>query len=128
MPRLDWTRHEAGWKAGRFYVEQVAPDLWACSRMRSGVPTVEMVASSRHEIHEGMERIDRKIRSTRRAAVYLVSLICFGTLAVRAANWDTQTAAAVSLLASAVATFCFIGVVEAWVSRTWEPPPRLPYR
>jgi uncharacterized membrane protein len=96
--------------------------------MRSGVPTVEMVAGSPRELQEGMEKTDRRIRSTRRAVCYLVAFAGFGVLALVSANWDARTAAAVTLLSSAIATFCFIGIIEAWVSRTWEPPPQRPYR
>ncbi len=128
MPRLDWKRQEEGWKAGRYYVEEIAPGTWTCSRMRSGVPTVEMVATSPRRLQEGMDKTERKIRSTRRALVYLIAFAAFAVLALRSANWDARAAAAVTLLASALATFCFIGIIEAWVSRTWEPPPRTPYR
>ena len=128
MPRLDWTKQDAGWRAGRYFIEEVAPDVWACSRLRSGSPSIEMIGRSKRELQEAIERRDRKVRSTLRAVLYVVAFGAFAVLAVRSANWETQTAAAVTLLASALATFCFIGIIEAWISRTWEPPPRLPYR
>lgn len=128
MPRLDWTKYEAGWRAGRYYVEEVAPDLWACSRMRSGLPVIEMMAGSRRGLQDAIEQRDRKIRATRRAIVYALGFLVFAVLAVRSTGWDERTAAAVTLLASFVATFCFVGIIEAWVSRTWQPPPRLPYQ
>lgn len=128
MPRLDWTEQEAGWRAGRYFIEELAPDVWACSRLRSGLPSIEMIANSKRELQEAIEKRDRKVRSTIRSVLYAMACVAFGVLAVSAANWETGNATAVTLLASAVATFCFIGIIEAWVSRTWEPPPRLPYR
>lgn len=128
MPRLDWTKHDEGWRAGRYLIEEVTPDVWACTSLRSGAPTIEMIAGSKRELQEAIESRDRKVRGTWRASLYAIALVAFAILTVRSANWGTQTAAAVTLLSSAAATFCFIGVIEAWVSRTWQPPPRLPYR
>jgi hypothetical protein len=128
MPRLDWKRHETGWRAGRYYIEKLAPDVWACSRMRSGVPVVEMLADSKRQLQEGIEMSDRKVRSTRRAFVYAVAFTVFVVLTAQSTSWESRTAAAVTLLTSLLATFCFVGIIEAWVSRTWRPPPRLPYQ
>lgn len=128
MPRLDWIKHDEGWRAGRYLIEEVAPDVWACSMLRSGAPSIEMIAGSKRELQEAIEKRDRKVRGTRRAVIYTIALLGFAILTLRSANWETQTAAAVTMLSSAAATFCFIGVIEAWVSRTWEPPPRAPYR
>lgn len=128
MPRLDWTKYEQGWKAGRYFVEEVEEGVWACSRIRWGSPSVEMIATSRREIQEGMEERDRRVRATWRAAIYGLAFLGFTVLTYRAANWDTRTFSAVVMLSSATATFCFIGLIEGLVSRHWKPPPRLPYR
>lgn len=128
MPRLDWTRHEQGWRAGRYYVEELDEGVWACSRLRWGAPSVEMIATSRREIQEGMNRRDRRARATWRAFIYGIAFFGFTVLMFRSANWETRTFAAVVMLSSAAATFCFIGLIEGVVSRYWKPPPRLPYR
>lgn len=128
MPRLDWTKNEQGWKAGRYLIEEVDEGVWVCSRVRWGAPSVEMIARSRREIQEGMETRDRRVRATWRAVFYALAFLGFGVLTFRATNWETRTFSAVVMLSSAAATFCFIGVIEGVVSRYWKPPPKLPYR
>ena len=123
MIRLDWTRSESGWRAGRYHIELAAPGLWVCSRTQPYRPdrsTIEMTSGSLSALKAGVEKLESRRRDNRRCGMYMIAtlLAVFGV-----ALGANSTADAASLLVvgfSLAGVLFLIRAIDAVIQRSWE--------
>ncbi|HWB89935.1 MAG TPA: hypothetical protein VG872_12115 [Acidimicrobiia bacterium] len=125
MPRLDWTRIDEGWVAGRYHIERAAPDLWVCSRLDLGFPRIELTSNSLRDLQRRIAQLEARRRMIPRAVVYFLVMLMAAALALWAARWTAETGPLVVIAATSVAMFALIGTIDALVSLHWEPPRRI---
>jgi hypothetical protein len=124
MHRLQWTRRETGWRAGRYSIELLAPGFWVLSRYDpSRDPSrVEILASSgsRSVLVGTAAHLEHRRRRRRRVAAWSGVLVFTIAGLVVAYLASVEWAGAVLIGCSTLAVYASIRVMDALVDHSWE--------